>query len=81
MKKAMLNKLLELGYTKYQTDMYVKDTIVLQIYGSKIYSNHVDVCVLAKSIEDINVLESRLDFFREQVKIMNKDLEELKKYE
>ena len=81
MKKAMLNKLLELGYTKYQTDMYVKDVIVLQIYGSKIYSKHVNVCVLAKSIEDIDELESRLDFFREQVKIMNKDLEELRKYE
>lgn len=81
MKKAMLNKLLELGYTKYQTDMYVKDVIVLQIYGSKIYSNNVDVCVRAKSIEDIDELESRLDFFREQVKIMNKDLEELRKYE
>lgn len=83
MKKAMSNKLLELGYTKYRTDMYVKDAIVLQYYGSssQIYSKYVNLTVLAESIEDIDRLESRLDFFREQVKIMNSDLEELKKYE
>ena len=83
MKKAMSNKLLELGYTKYRTDMYVKDVIVLQYYGSssQIYSKYVNLTVLAESIEDIDRLESRLDFFREQVKIMNSDLEELKKYE
>jgi hypothetical protein len=79
----MSNKLLELGYTKYRTDMYVKDAIVLQYYGSssQIYSKYVNLTVLAESIEDIDRLESRLDFFREQVKIMNSDLEELKKYE
>lgn len=83
MKKAMSNKLLELGYTKYRTDMYVKDAIVLQYYGSssQIYSKYVNLTVLAESIEDIDRLESRLDFFREQVKIMNSDLEELRKYE
>lgn len=83
MKKAMSNKLLELGYTKYRNDMYVKDVIVLQYYGSssQIYSKYVNLTVLAESIEDIDRLESRLDFFREQVKIMNSDLEELKKYE
>lgn len=81
MKKAMLNKLSELGYEHYQKNMYVKNDIVLKFEASKIIDNFISVGTFIRNIGDLQELDKRIFSYFDLLETMQKDLEELKNVE
>ena len=74
-------KLKELGYTPDLFGFYTKKDINILIHENKIYKDHCYVIVGQKNIRnknDIQELKDSIDYYHEQLMIMQKDLEELK---
>ena len=78
-------KLIELGYEMNMFGYYQKRDINILINKerNKIYEKDccIEVAILIKSRNDIQTLKDNIPNYDEQLRIMWKDLEELKKYE
>lgn len=81
MKKALQNKLNELGYVHYESNMYVKlkYDIVLCFKGSKIVDYYISVVRTIRNRNDIQKLKDKVDYYHTQLMIMYKDIEELER--
>lgn len=74
-------KLKELGYYKDIFNYYTKRDICIFIYENKIYESKCCVIIQSKCIRsrnDIQALKDSIEDYDEQLRIMWKDLEELK---
>lgn len=82
MKKALQNKLNELGYIHYENNMYVKSKydIVLCFKASKIVDYYISVIKTIRNRNDIQSLKDSVENYDKKLRIMWKDLEALKEY-
>lgn len=82
MKKALQNKLNELGYIHYENNMYVKlkYDIVLCFKASKIVDYYISVIKTIRNRNDIQSLKDSIENYNNKLRIMWNDLEALKEY-
>lgn len=83
MKKTLQNKLNELGYVHYESNMYVKlkYDIVLCFKASKIVDYYISVIKTIRNRNDIQSLKDSIENYDNKLRIMWNDLEALKVYE
>lgn len=83
MKKAMLNKLNELGYSHYENNMYVKNgySIVICFEASKIIDHYISVIRTIRNRNDIQAYKDSIECYDNQLRIMYEDLEVLRNVE
>ena len=76
-------KLIELGYEKNIFGYYQKQNIQILIDNNKIFEKgcYVEVIKEVRNRNDIQFLKDNIEKYDKQLKIMRKDLEELKQYE
>ena len=76
-------KLIELGYEKNIFGYYQKQNIQILVDKNKIFKKecYVEVAKEVRNRNDIQFIKDNIGNYDEQLKIMKKDLEELKKYE
>ena len=83
MKRVLKSKLKELGYKEIRTwyTYWRKEDINLYIEDNEVSEHWVDVVLEINNEQDFQELKDSISYYEEQLKIMQKDLEELKNVE